>query len=375
MKKYICVFCNNKIRRDKMAEHIEKEHDNELPENFTAYRMAYDIINGHLDTHSGECMICRSKTGWNNRTQKYFRICKDPKCKQAVKDQYEKRMLRVHNKPYLTDDPKHLIAMLAGRRISGKYKWSDGSMYTYTGSYEKNFLEFLDKTMEFESRQVFCPGPVLVYKGSDGKDHKWITDFFLPDFNLIIEIKDGGDNKNNKPMFDSRERMVYKEKMITSQGTYNYLKLTNNNFGQLLAILAELKMKINDDDTSGPIFRVNEAIEAGIDPYLHYAEKVNYFTEIIRECLDSVSYIPEGLVINAIDGLYESSNGDEISALAILYPDENNVNFEDSVNIVHNEIGNLYSSPKDFIINGFYLDEDDHSLGYLLGIELVDMEE
>ena len=35
--------------------------------------------------------------------------------------------------------------MLANRSISGKYKFQDGTIRTYVGSYEHKFLEFMDK--------------------------------------------------------------------------------------------------------------------------------------------------------------------------------------------------------------------------------------
>ena len=34
-------------------------------------------------------------------------------------------MLKIYNKVYLTDEPEHQQKMLAGRKISGRYKWSD----------------------------------------------------------------------------------------------------------------------------------------------------------------------------------------------------------------------------------------------------------
>ena len=255
MKTYQCPYCEKKLIRDKLVSHIEKYHDEEVPDNYTPYRLVYDIVNdkqGH-----GNCTICGKPTKWNEKRQKYERLCGNPKCYEAVKKTYQKRMMRVYNKVSLMDDPHHLENMLAHRKISGKYKWSDGKVFTYTGKYEKNLMEFLDKTLEFKSNEVIAPGPILEYE-FQGKTHKWITDFLILPYNLIIEVKDGGDNPNNRFMPVYRAKQAYKEKMITSLGVYSYLRLTNNDFGQLLGILAELKMKTLDDTDKTPLYRIHE---------------------------------------------------------------------------------------------------------------------
>lgn len=258
MKTYACPFCGTKLIRDKLTKHIEKEHDDEVPENYTAYRLVYDIVN---DKHGhGNCTICGKPTKWNEKRQKYERLCGDPKCYAEVKKTYQKRIMKVYNKTSLMDDPKHLEKMLAGRKISGKYKWSDGKVFTYTGSYEKQLLEFLDKVLEYKSDEIVAPGPVLEYEYK-GKKHMWITDLIILPYNLIIEVKDGEDNPNKRYMPVYREKQVYKEKMITNLGTYSYLRLTNNDFGQLLGILAELKMQVVDNDKNLPLYRIHEALE------------------------------------------------------------------------------------------------------------------
>lgn len=259
MKTFNCPFCKEKMRRELLVKHIEKEHDEVIPEGFTAYRLVYDIVNDHPD-HRGTCTICGKPTKWNEKRQKYERLCGDPKCYAAVKKTYQKRMLKVYNKTSLMDDPNHLEKMLAGRKISGKYKWSDGKVFTYTGTYEKNFMEFLDKVLEFKSNEILAPGPVLNYEYK-GKQHMWITDFLILPYNLIVEIKDGGEGENANPnmkyMPSYRKKQVAKEKMITNLGKYSYIRLTNNEFNQFLSLLAELKMNVNDKDDK-PLYRIHE---------------------------------------------------------------------------------------------------------------------
>jgi hypothetical protein len=114
--------------------------------------------------------------------------------------------------------------------------------------------------MGYDSRDIMMPGPILEYEYKGKKLH-WITDCLILSLNLIIEIKDGGASVNHRPMQSYREKQVEKEKVITNQGTYSYLRLTNNNFGQLLSILAELKMQLVDTGSKDPIFRIHEEVE------------------------------------------------------------------------------------------------------------------
>ena len=99
-KTYACPFCNEKYHRDKLAKHIEKHHDDEVPHDLTPYRVAYDVINDHPD-HRGKCSICGAKTNWNEKTMKYHRLCGRKECYEAVKKTYQNRMLKVYNYFYL----------------------------------------------------------------------------------------------------------------------------------------------------------------------------------------------------------------------------------------------------------------------------------
>lgn len=256
MKKFNCPYCNERYYKQDLPGHIDKKHDDMIPENYTAYRLTYDIVNnkqGH-----GNCTECGKPTKWNEKRQKYERLCGNPKCYARVKETYQKRMLKVYNKVHLLDDPEHQEKMLAHRKISGTYKWSDGKEFTYTGQYEKKLMEFLDKTMEFKSNEILAPGPILEYEFEGQKKH-WITDFLIIPHNLIIEVKDGGDNPNKRNMPITRNKTLAKERMITNMGKYNYLRLTNNDFLQLFQMMVELKEKSLEEDDS-PLYRIHESV-------------------------------------------------------------------------------------------------------------------
>lgn len=208
-RKYHCPFCKEKFTKDDLVKHIDNEHDDELPPNYTAYRAAYDSINNKPGY--GLCVICHQKTTWNEKTQKYNRLCGSKKCSDKVKEIYRTRMLKIYGKVHLLDDPNHQAMMLSHRHIAGKYRWSDGKMFEFVGSYEKEFLEFLDKALGYKSDEVLSPGPILEYEINGVKRH-WITDFLIIPYNLIIEIKDGGSNPNKRNMPEYRAKQLAKEK-------------------------------------------------------------------------------------------------------------------------------------------------------------------
>lgn len=259
-RKYKCPYCDFKASRNDLVDHVEKKHEELIPEGYTAARAVYDFVNGK---DYGVCMICKHPVyKWNDKINRYYNLCDNPACRKAVRDTALQRHIKVYNKPTLLNDEEHQEKMLANRRISGKYTFSDGVTHTFTGKYEKNALEFMDKVMGIPGKDLQCPGPVLnyIYKG---ENHKWITDIYYIPANLLIEIKDGGSNPNNRSMISYREKQVAKEEMITSIGTFNYVRLTDNNFAQLLDILADIKNEVINSNTENPLAKVHINEEVG----------------------------------------------------------------------------------------------------------------
>lgn len=269
-KRYKCPYCDVRLERPKLIEHIEKKHEELIPEGYTSARVVYDIAN---KTTGGRCRVCGKPTPWNESSGRYDVLCGDPKCKQHMRDEYKKNMLRVKGTYNILNDPEQQTKMLANRSISGTYKFSDGGEVTYTGSYERKCLEFMDVVMQIPSKDIVAPGPTLYYK-YEGKDHFYITDFYYPNYNLIIEVKDGGDNPNMKDtpgMRSSRERTIEKEHLITDRGEYNYVRLTNNDFSQLIEVFMNIKQKLIEGiDT--PTININES-----EQILSYAQCMNEY--------------------------------------------------------------------------------------------------
>lgn len=256
-KKYKCPYCNNKYIRKDLINHIDKTHEELIPDGFVSAQIVYDLVNGTKGY--GKCRVCKKSTKWNMSAGRYDVLCGNIRCKEHMREEYKKNMLKVHGTYNILNSDEQQKKMLANRSISGKYTFSDGGVLTYTGSYERKFLEFADKVMQIPSKDIMAPGPTIEYE-MNGKKHFYITDFLYIPYNAIIEIKDGGSNPNNKNstgMQSSRQRTLEKEKLITDRGEYSYLRLTDNNFMQLLEFFMDIKIKLIEGIDS-PTVKINE---------------------------------------------------------------------------------------------------------------------
>ena len=194
MKKCKCPFCVDIYDNiNNLCEHIEEEHSDELPDNFTPLRYLYYVRNNKT---SGSCITCKKDTEWNETTGRYESFCGNPKCREKYVELVRNRMRNKYGKTTLLNDPDHQRKMLANRKISGTYEWSDGSVKTYTGSYELDAAKFLDSFMNFDSSDIFMPSPHTYTYKYEGEDHFYIPDIYIASLGLEIEIKDGGDNPN-----------------------------------------------------------------------------------------------------------------------------------------------------------------------------------
>lgn len=252
---YKCQYCDFRGIRSDLVYHVNEEHEDMIPENYTAARLVFNYIN---KKESGRCTICGKESPWNEEVWRYDRYC-SKKCNQEYVKIAKARMVNVHGKEHLLGDSEHQKKMLSARRISGTYKFKDGGIREYCGSYERKLLEFYDKVLNVPSSDIMSPGPIIEYM-YNGKKHQWITDLLYIPANLVHDVKDGGDNPNNRQMDEYREKQIAKEEAIAKLDKYNYIRLTNNNFQQLLLILAEIKeLLLDNSENIMNIIRINES--------------------------------------------------------------------------------------------------------------------
>lgn len=258
--KFCDFFCYD---NDDYISHLEKKHNEAIPLDMTPDQFAYYLRTGKTN---GNCVICKQKTSWNKITHKYNRFCNNPKCKERYKDIFKKRMIGKYGKTTLLNDPDHQRKMLANRKISGKYLWRDHIHESeYTGSYEKSFLEFLDKIMNFDPNDVMSPSPHTYWYMYNNEKHFYIPDFFIPSLNLEIEIKDGGDNPNLHHKIQDVDKVKEQAKDdVMKNNQTNYIKIVNKRNEDFLNYLSLAKDDYLNNDNK-PIHLVNESEEITID--------------------------------------------------------------------------------------------------------------
>ena len=281
--RYKCPYCDAKYLRKDLIHHIEKEHEDLLSDQYdSAEHLVYDIVNktnGH-----GKCRVCKGPTSWNPKAGRYDILCGKPSCKSYMREQYKKNMIATHGTYNILNDAEQQKKMLANRSISGTYKFQDGGVHSYVGNNERKCLEFLDKVMMIPSKDIDSPGPTIQYE-YNGENHFYISDLIYIPYNLIIEVKDGGANPNTKDspgMRASRQKTIEKERIITNQGIYNYVRLTDNQFVQLIEVFMDVKQALIEG-LDKKVVKINEdaIIQEAFDP--------KYDNEYIYRNMDSDS--------------------------------------------------------------------------------------
>lgn len=248
-----CKFCDFKTNGDidRYAKHIEMKHADMMIPDMDGYQFIYYLMTGK--TH-GSCIVCKKDTTWNPVTMKYNRYCDNPLCKEKYREMFKNRMINTHGKVSLLDDPDMQKKMLAHRRISGVYRWPDGTSTTYTGSYEKAFLQLL-AALEWDPSDIMAPSPHTYEYIFQGKSHFYIPDFYIPSLNCEIEIKDGGDNPNmhHKIQEVDKVKEALKDMTMRQNNDVDYVKIVNKNSKTFLDYL----MRSKERTFSGKKYSIN----------------------------------------------------------------------------------------------------------------------
>ena len=259
---YKCKICGKKYTDlSSLYNHIEQKHSEMIPMDMSIQQYYYYMKTGRSN---GNCVMCKQATTWNKNTNKYNRFCGDPKCKEEYVKIAKSRMIAKYGKVHLLNDPKKQREMLANRKISGVYRWSNSKIETtYTGSYELDFLKTLDLFFEWDPEDISMPSPHTYTYKYDGEEKFYIPDVFIHSLDLEIEIKDGGDNPNNHHKIQAvdKEKERLKDEVLTSQKLFHYVKITNKNYTNFFDFLKEAKEgfeKYGDDKKIPRIFKIED---------------------------------------------------------------------------------------------------------------------
>lgn len=244
---YKCPVCNMRFKSlSAWGAHLARIHPTEKPQGYSDARYFYYCQTGKTE---GRCIQCHKPTDWNEETGKYNRYCNNPKCKEEYCKMAKQRMVDKYGKTHLLNDPNKQREMLSHRKISGLYTFQDGGKVEYVGSYEKDFLATCDYVLGLKSSDIIAPSPHNYIYMYEGKPHVYIPDFYIPNFNLEIEVKDGGDNPNKHHKIQEVDKVKEKLKddiMIANKSVL-YFKVVNKTYTDFFDFIYKCKFAIDDD--------------------------------------------------------------------------------------------------------------------------------
>ena len=333
---YKCKICGKKFTElSGLYNHIERKHAEIIPADMSVQQFYYYTKTGRTN---GNCVMCKQPTTWNKNTNKYNRFCTNPKCKEEYVKIAKSRMIAKYGKVHLLNDPAKQREMLANRKISGSYRWSDSNVETtYTGSYELDFLKTLDGFFEWDPVDISMPSPHTYTYMYEGEQRFYIPDVFIHSLDCELEIKDGGDNPNNhyKIQAIDKEKERLKDEVMTSQKAFHYVKITNKNYTNFFDFLKEVKdgfEKYGDEKKIPRIFKIEDIkTKSTIKPLkesFDFEEGEEYVEEVISLAQAnklSHVYTITKMVAKLIDrGLKRSDKYNEVKAnIKTILGDEN----------------------------------------------------
>lgn len=237
-----CPYCKAYFpKKDAAVEHLNRKHGPQLEESgMDACQTLYYSTHGTL---RGPCMACGGPTDWNYHTGKPYKVCKDPKCREQLRAAACKNMTRVYGKTTLLDDMDQQRKMQHNRPTAGNYKFADGGSVDYLSKPEESFLRFCDQVMDLPSWAIqVSPEVFTYYDPKADRNRQYDPDYYLPDYNLLVEIKDGGAHTNTNPAFikETKYKVALKDAVMRKQTKYNFIKIVDNNFGPFVELLYQI---------------------------------------------------------------------------------------------------------------------------------------
>jgi predicted nucleic acid-binding Zn ribbon protein len=246
-----CFDCHQKFTSlGWLYNHIWAFHEDLIPEDCIDPKTGkksvkrYYFNRKYKKTH-GKCVVCGKVTEWNEDKVRYERYCSDY-CVKKQRELFKKNCKRKLGTDNPAADPEHQRKALEGRSISGEYTFKDGGKVGYVGSYEKDFLQFLDENEEIGiTSKDIQQCPINFDYIMDGEIKHHIPDFYIEEWKLIVQIKDGGDNPNMNSHIQSTGRLRQKlgDEAIVKTQMYNYIKIVNKVYGQFIELVQVLKSR------------------------------------------------------------------------------------------------------------------------------------
>lgn len=224
-RNYKCLDCGQRFEKfDQLLKHAIHQHKNLIGDQ-DPYKYLYEKRNPGPYI----CTICHKRErSWNEKTHKYNRICDNSECIKKSREIFSKNMKRIYGTDNLAKDPEYQARIVANRHISGTYKFKDGNQIGYVGKYEEDFLKHCETKFEFDSTDI-CPVPGSLYiqyfDPTLNRNRWYIPDFYLPKYNLVVEIKDA-----SKYPVESKALMTLKENAVIKANKFNYIKIVEKRY-------------------------------------------------------------------------------------------------------------------------------------------------
>lgn len=263
-----CYYCGRWFQKKSAAvEHIQNAHGDELAKDgLDASQALY--LTTHPTLH-GKCMCgCNTPTEWNYKTGKPYKVSPDPKCRERLNKIAQANLMHARgiDQHTLMSDMEHQREMQKNRKLTKFYKFKDGGSVEYMGQLDLNWLKFCDTVMDFTSNMIQEPPEnIPYYDPKVGVTRMYMPDHYLPDYNLIVEIKDGGDHPNTNPAFvkETKYKVALKDDAMRKQTKYNYIRISGRNYGPFLEALYTIVHEQNntekDDKQKVPVIVITES--------------------------------------------------------------------------------------------------------------------
>ena len=308
-----CPYCKKYFpKKDLVVDHMYKMHSIELDrDHMDAPQALYYSTHGTL---KGQCMCgCGRETEWNPKTGKPFKVSSNSECRKRLREAALKNHVKVYGKETLLNDMEHQKEMQKHRPTAGKYQFKDGGYVDYLSKPEKNFLQFCDKIMDLSSNMIqSSPETFAYYDPVTKTNRQYDPDYYLPDYNLIVEIKDGGSHTNTNPAFvkETKYKVALKDEVMRKQTKYNYIKIVDQSYGPFVELLYKIVSEDYDTDPKNKAHKYTVITEAACKD----AEDVDLSVE--KEEMKGTAYLVVGRMkgtdIVKFVGLSESSEFERI---------------------------------------------------------------